>query len=88
MTIVVHIWKDGKWSDTINMIDGDSCVIEAPGGIIDKGKNAVLRYRLKKALEANEYLRQRLQERDVRSIEGATVDELLDELKLRSEHFV
>lgn len=88
MTFEVHIKENEEWHKPIHMINGDSCVIECPGGIVARGKNAVLKWKIKNLEKANRYLAARIVERDVKSLEGATVDELLDELKLRSEHFV
>lgn len=84
-TYRIEIFKDGEPMDLINLIDGDSFVFEAPIGITAMGKHAVLQWKLNRADEVIKRLRERIRVRDTTSLENASVDQILEELKLRTE---
>jgi hypothetical protein len=56
----IVVWRDGQYETTLNLIDGDSAIFEAPQGFTAIGKHAVLKWKLKKEREANKVLREKL----------------------------
>lgn len=88
MSVKVTITENGI-ERTTYLITGDEMYIQAgPPALWQMGRFLALKMKIKSLERINETLRERIKAKDVKSLEAATVDELLDELKLRSEYFV